>query len=181
MTQTEPPPVNPDGSARRTPYYATQKLAMDAKAMGWNIRCNVCGCYGAAWLPNARPGWGALALCPEHKADLMSLAVRHWTETRPYFRIAYEQDPNAWPSQVQPVDDGRAKTVAEQLRTLTQAVHLRVYEAYGDYDPQSVNHDSGCAVYDPDGRGSNPCDCGMDALKDALDRAEAFIRANRLL
>ena len=67
----------------------------EAKAMavrGWNLRCNVCGSYGAEWIHGERPGWGALALCPKHKAELIAEKNRHAKEMNRLRSINFEQD-----------------------------------------------------------------------------------------
>lgn len=70
----------------------TREEARDRGLLGWNIRCNRCGSYGADWLPGERPGYGALALCPEHAAELRTEHQRHKQALAVLRRIAYEQD-----------------------------------------------------------------------------------------
>lgn len=59
---------------------------------GWNIRCNYCGTFGASWLPNERPGWGSLALCPEHRYEFF-VRKQALHEMR---RINFEQPDLPW-------------------------------------------------------------------------------------
>jgi hypothetical protein len=49
----------------------TKDEAREQGLIGWNLRCNKCGDYGARWHQKERPGWGALALC-----DSCSLVLR---------------------------------------------------------------------------------------------------------
>ena len=57
-----------------------------------NLRCNLCGSYGAEWLLGERPHWGALALCPKHKAELIAEKDRHEKEMKKLRTINFEQD-----------------------------------------------------------------------------------------
>jgi hypothetical protein len=57
--------------------FETEKDAAAAGVLGSNLRCNRCGSFGAAWVPNERPGWGALALCPPHQEELAAEHRRH--------------------------------------------------------------------------------------------------------
>lgn len=59
---------------------------------GWNIRCNLCGSYPAEWVRGERPGWGSLALCPQHKAELIAEKDRHANEMKRLRTINFEQD-----------------------------------------------------------------------------------------
>ena len=59
---------------------------------GWNIRCNLWGSYGASWLPGTRPGWGALALCPEHAEAYLAEIARHKTAIASLSQINFEQE-----------------------------------------------------------------------------------------
>jgi hypothetical protein len=71
----------------------TLQEARRAVRAGWNLRCNRCGSYGASWCPGARPGWGALALCP---LDLLELEAEHRRHQEALHRLQavnYEQDP----------------------------------------------------------------------------------------
>ena len=58
---------------------------------GWNLRCNLCGEHPADWIPDQRPGWGALALCDQHKAELASELTRHSEEMKRLRTINFEQ------------------------------------------------------------------------------------------
>jgi hypothetical protein len=60
---------------------------------GWNIRCNLCGSYGAEWHLGERLGWGALALCPEHSKELCEEYRRHRYKLSRLRTINFEQDP----------------------------------------------------------------------------------------
>jgi len=64
---------------------------------GWNLRCNLCGEHPASWIPNARPGWGSLALCDKHREYYESELNRHRLELKRLRKINYEQLPgNLW-------------------------------------------------------------------------------------
>ena len=65
--------------------------AREKYVLGWNIRCNLCGTYGAEWIRGERPGWGALALCPAHKAELLRERYRHGKEMKRLRTINFEQ------------------------------------------------------------------------------------------
>lgn len=69
----------------------TPEEAQEAGRTGWNLRCNSCGGYGAVWVPEARPGWGSLALCWPHKAELEAMQQRHASELKTLTTINYEQ------------------------------------------------------------------------------------------
>lgn len=73
----------------------TDREAADAGRMGWNLRCNSCGGYGAAWVPNMRPGWGSLALCYPHEQELQAMQRRHADELAALTTVNYEQDRKA--------------------------------------------------------------------------------------
>ncbi len=73
-------------------FYATADEAKADQVQGWNLRCNLCGSYGADWHSNERPGWGDLALCPTHGKDLTDENRRHDTAIAELRRINYEQD-----------------------------------------------------------------------------------------
>lgn len=73
-------------------HYSTADQARDAGVCGWNLRCNLCGTYGATWIPNQRPGWGDLALCPTHENDLTAELRRHKDAMTELRHINYEQD-----------------------------------------------------------------------------------------
>jgi hypothetical protein len=60
--------------------------------MGWNLRCNRCGGYGASWIPGMRPGWGSLALCYPHKAELVAEQGRHARAMQRLTAVNFEQD-----------------------------------------------------------------------------------------
>ncbi len=73
----------------------TREQARELCVRGWNIRCNLCGSYGANWIhrtPCARPGWGSLSLCPEHEAEYIAEETRHAAEMRRLRTINYEQE-----------------------------------------------------------------------------------------
>lgn len=82
-------------SPTRDPYgppLPTAAEAADAHRMGWNLRCNLCGGYGATWIHGMRPGWGALALCYPHKSELEALQRHHADELAALTKINFEQD-----------------------------------------------------------------------------------------
>lgn len=74
------------------PPKATPEEAAAAHIIGWNLRCNRCGRYGATWIPNMRPGWGSLALCYPHKRELESVQRRHAGELAEVTAVNFEQD-----------------------------------------------------------------------------------------
>jgi hypothetical protein len=71
----------------------TREEARERCYQGWNLRCNRCGTYGASWLAGERPGWGALALCPLHEAELVKEHQRHRLALRSLRAVNYEQEP----------------------------------------------------------------------------------------
>lgn len=73
----------------------SREQARDAGLLGWNIRCNRCGSYGADWLPGERPGYGSLALCPTHAAELRAEHARHREALSLLRRVNFEQDGRA--------------------------------------------------------------------------------------
>lgn len=68
-----------------------------------------------------------------------------------------------------PTDAGRT----DPGRTLAVAVRKYLYEDDYDPHPDLERHDTGCGVYDAMQHG--PCDCGSDALVDALRTYEATL------
>ena len=74
------------------PPLPTAEEAAAAGRMGWNLRCNSCGGYGATWIPGMRPGWGALALCHPHEKELYAMQRRHADELATLTTINFEQD-----------------------------------------------------------------------------------------
>lgn len=70
----------------------TKEQAKEKGVLKWNIRCNLCGSYGADWLSSERPGWGSLALCPEHAVELQAEKNRHDAEMRRLRTINFEQE-----------------------------------------------------------------------------------------
>lgn len=74
------------------PPQPTAEEAAEAGLIGWNLRCNRCGGYGAQWIPEMRPGWGALALCNPHAAELSAAEHRHADEMRELTAVRFEQD-----------------------------------------------------------------------------------------
>ncbi|MDI9887330.1 MULTISPECIES: hypothetical protein [Streptomyces] len=75
------------GPPKNTPEEAAQ-----AGLIGWNLRCNSCGGYGATWIPGMRPGWGALALCYPHEKALQAMQRRHAEELKALTAVHFEQD-----------------------------------------------------------------------------------------
>lgn len=67
---------------------------------GWNIRCNVCGSFGADWIPDLRPGWGALAACPSCAALIEREQKRHRDAMAQLAAVRFEQptrlDASTW-------------------------------------------------------------------------------------
>lgn len=74
------------------PPLPTAEKAADAGRMGWNLRCNRCGGYGATWIPGMRPGWGALALCFPHRDALVREENRHARAMTALTEVNFEQD-----------------------------------------------------------------------------------------
>lgn len=74
------------------PPLPTAEEAAAAHRMGWNLRCNSCGGYGATWIPGMRPGWGSLALCHPDRRELEAMQRRHSDELKTLTTINFEQD-----------------------------------------------------------------------------------------
>lgn len=74
------------------PGILTKDEARRLALNGWNLRCNLCGSYGARWLTGERPGWGSLALCEHHAHELHVEKQRHDKEMRRLRTINFEQD-----------------------------------------------------------------------------------------
>jgi hypothetical protein len=70
----------------------TMEQALQRGMLGWSVRCNRCGSYGAEWLPNERPGWGSLALCPEHTRELRDETARHYRALQTLRAVNFEQE-----------------------------------------------------------------------------------------
>jgi hypothetical protein len=75
----------------------TKEEAKAKRMPGWNIRCNQCGSYGAEWVHTiatntARPGFGALALCPDHVKQLRKIVKDFQNEIKEFRKINFEQD-----------------------------------------------------------------------------------------
>lgn len=84
MNSSEPGPYGP-------PLPSPEEAAA-ARRMGWNLRCNSCGGYGATWVPGMRPGWGSLALCHPHAGELATMQRRHADELAALTTVRFEQD-----------------------------------------------------------------------------------------
>lgn len=69
----------------------TMAEAHKQRLPGWNIRCNHCGDYGASWVTDMRPGWGALALCPLHEGLLRGEQARHRRNMKDLTQVNFEQ------------------------------------------------------------------------------------------
>lgn len=69
----------------------TEDEARERNVSGWNIRCNLCGSYGAIWVPGQRSGWGSLCLCPTHRGELEAELHRHDAEMARLRTINFEQ------------------------------------------------------------------------------------------
>jgi len=74
------------------PALPTTEEAREAGRNGWNLRCNRCGGYGAQWIPGARRGWGALALCHPEAEEYFQMMRRHDNELSFYTTVNFEQD-----------------------------------------------------------------------------------------
>lgn len=75
------------------PEYETAEQALDAGVRGWNLRCNICGNWGASWRgDHIRSAWGALALCKKHDYEFEVEVRRHREVMAVFELIAYEQD-----------------------------------------------------------------------------------------
>ncbi|MFD2421637.1 hypothetical protein [Amycolatopsis pigmentata] len=70
----------------------TAEEAAKAGRIGWNLRCNRCGMYGARWIPEQRPGWGSLALCDPHGDELEAEFRRHQKALTELRAINFEQE-----------------------------------------------------------------------------------------
>jgi hypothetical protein len=73
------------------PPRPTAEEAAAAGVIGWNLRCNRCGGFGATWIPKMRPGWGSLALCYPHADELTKLQRRHADELKAATAVNFEQ------------------------------------------------------------------------------------------
>lgn len=69
----------------------TKEEAHKQGLTGWNLRCNQCGDYGASWVPDTRPTWGALALCPLHQGELEGERERHRNTMNTLTQVYFEQ------------------------------------------------------------------------------------------
>lgn len=58
---------------------------------GWNLRCNLCGSYGAGWVPKGRPGWGSLALCPRHETEYRAVMLLSDSLLARFRQVKYRQ------------------------------------------------------------------------------------------
>lgn len=67
--------------------------ARNAGRLGWNIRCNRCGLWGARWHEGHRPGWGSLALCDPHADELEAEIDRHHRAMMQLRAVRFEQQP----------------------------------------------------------------------------------------
>ncbi|MFH1226798.1 MAG: hypothetical protein V1701_02705 [Planctomycetota bacterium] len=73
----------------------TKKEAKRKIIPGWNIKCNLCGDYGANWItrtPSAKPRFGCLALCHKHEKEYLDEEDRHRKEIARLSVINFEQD-----------------------------------------------------------------------------------------
>lgn len=84
MRDVEPAPEFPE--------YVTVEEALDAVALGWNIRCNICGNWGCTWRGSARAGWGALAVCRKHDYEFEQEEKRHNEVMAQLTKVRFEQD-----------------------------------------------------------------------------------------
>jgi hypothetical protein len=90
MTETETTALTRQQIAFGPPL-PTAEEAREAHRVGWNLRCNSCGLYGATWIPKMRPDWGSLALCYPHEKELYAMQRRHADELRTLTAVRYEQ------------------------------------------------------------------------------------------
>lgn len=65
--------------------------ACEAGRQGWNLRCNVCGDFGASWMEGKRPGYGSLAVCPDCQRAVEAEESRHQSAMACLTRVQYEQ------------------------------------------------------------------------------------------
>jgi hypothetical protein len=79
------------GPIAESPPRETRREAALAGIRGWNLRCNRCGLWGALWYADQRPGWGALALCGPHAAELRQELQRHLLVLRVLREVRFEQ------------------------------------------------------------------------------------------
>lgn len=80
-------------AAKPTQPTYTEAEAKALNLLGWNLRCNRCGTFGAQWVPGERPGWyfGNLALCPPHRQELADVRERHERELAEVRQVNFEQ------------------------------------------------------------------------------------------
>lgn len=77
------------------PPQPTEQQARAAGLRGANLRCNRCGMWGAMWWQGQRPGWGALAVCDPHGAELEAELIRHDQALTVLRAVNFEQ-PHPW-------------------------------------------------------------------------------------
>lgn len=58
----------------------TMEEALDFGLMGWNLRCTLCGSFGAEWVRGLREASGSLAFCPGHRDEWRIEQNRHSAE-----------------------------------------------------------------------------------------------------
>jgi hypothetical protein len=75
--------------------YPAMEDAFAAGMLGWSLRCNRCGSYGAQWIPGERPGWGSLALCLQHAEELREEMDRHSRALIMLRQVNFHQEPCA--------------------------------------------------------------------------------------
>jgi hypothetical protein len=87
-------PFREEGRSGGSPL-STPEEAAAAGRLGWNLRCNRCGLFGARWISGMRPGWGALALCDPHADELEAEVGRHKSAMAVLGAVNFEQPTNA--------------------------------------------------------------------------------------
>lgn len=74
-----------------TEPHPTREAAREAGVLGWNLRCNRCGWWGAYWFQGMRPRWGCLALCGPDAAALREEIRRHKRAMATLAKVDFEQ------------------------------------------------------------------------------------------
>lgn len=62
---------------------------------GWNIRCNVCGNYGAKWVNVGKNSRACTrALCPQHEKEFNEMIYRYGEDMKKFIKVQFEQEYN---------------------------------------------------------------------------------------
>lgn len=93
-------PLPPQLATASDAPHPTLEAARDVHAQGWNLRCNRCGGWGASWIRNERPGWGAAALCAPHARELHEEHQRHQAALAPLRAVSFAQLDHAFEQHV---------------------------------------------------------------------------------